>query len=168
MPYKPHYACFGCRKAFKRRRWADIFGDTKGESLPARCPDCGQPMADMGLDFEAPKRSDRKAWAHLASLYASGITFHSCGCSGPGFIPRDQAEHVAFLQEKLVQYVEQKRYWLTLGSDGTEQDPVARMQVPRELVRGTRKRPEVDPAEAVAYWAGRIAAVEARFGTLEG
>jgi hypothetical protein len=43
-------------------------------------------MADMGLDFKAPPKSDAAAWDILRALYEHGFTFHSCGCS-IGFTP---------------------------------------------------------------------------------
>ena len=51
--YKPHYACFNCRKTFKRRLMGDI---KKGEKslFEARCPECRELMTIMGLDFETP------------------------------------------------------------------------------------------------------------------
>ena len=92
--YKPHYACFNCRKTFKRRLFGDI---KKGLSVSdAKCPECGELTAHMGLDFESPKKDDLKKWEHLKSLYSVGITFHSCGCSGPGYIPNSK--------EKLIEY----------------------------------------------------------------
>ena len=58
VSYKPHYACFNCRKTFKRRLFYDI---RKGEQNDiAKCPQCGKPMADMGLDFASPSKNDKK------------------------------------------------------------------------------------------------------------
>jgi hypothetical protein len=55
--YKRHYAYFACRKAFKRRNKRDV--DSSLDEHPARCPQCGLLMANMGLDFAPPKMSDR-------------------------------------------------------------------------------------------------------------
>lgn len=97
--YKPHYACFDCRKSFKRRLPRDV-GHT-GPSKAAICPQCARPMADMGLDFQLPKKSDLKAWKASQMLWEVGETFHGCGCSGPGFQPRDPAAFRTFLLMKL-------------------------------------------------------------------
>ena len=43
-------------------------------------------MADMGLDFKAPPRSDLQAWEIMQALHKHGFDFHSCGC-GVGFTP---------------------------------------------------------------------------------
>ncbi len=36
--YKKHYACFACRKSWKRRNKAEV--DPAGAEHPARCPEC--------------------------------------------------------------------------------------------------------------------------------
>lgn len=64
--YNQHYAYFRCRKLFR----------PSAPDLPLamprvhRCPECREPMADMGLDFKAPKQRDTKQWrkAHLVYL----------------------------------------------------------------------------------------------------
>lgn len=70
ITYKPHFACFKCRKSFKRRLLKDISDDDKQKSVPAKCPECGELMADMGLDFKAPSKTNIKAWEHLTNLYS--------------------------------------------------------------------------------------------------
>lgn len=59
--YKPHFACFRCRKSFRRRLKREV--DPAGPDRPAKCPQCGLLMADIGLDFKPPRTSDAKAWA---------------------------------------------------------------------------------------------------------
>jgi hypothetical protein len=118
--YKRHYACFQCRKAFKRRfkREERVWGrvkpafDPNDPDLPAKCPGCGLLMADMGLDFKAPPRADAKAWSVAESLWEVGFTFHSCGCGGPGYRPRKARDYEAFLRETLAGYQEALRQWL--------------------------------------------------------
>ncbi len=111
--YKPHYACFDCRKTFKRRLIIDIDGgyNKNKKEIKAKCPECGSLMADMGLDFESPKRNDIKAWEHIKNLYISGITFHSCGCTGPGYIPKDYDSLVSYLERIKQQYIDHRRFW---------------------------------------------------------
>lgn len=103
--YRDHFACFECRKAFKYWQWEDCREsewDTKSKlrHVPREivCPDCHQPMVDMGLDFKAPSRSDAEAWQILKLLQENGYTFHGCGCY-VGFKPptklRDVAEWLA-------------------------------------------------------------------------
>lgn len=102
--YKPHYACLTCHKAFRRRLRSDI-GNAGSEDRPARCPQCGLLMANMGLDFKPPKKDDAKGWDMAAKLWEVGLTFHSCGCGGPGYRPRDPHEYRAFLEKTLEGYL---------------------------------------------------------------
>ena len=101
-PYKQHYACFDCRKAFKRYPDSDLADHVireRAEDAPVPCPDCKQPMHCMGYDFEAPKKSDVKQWAKVALLYENGFAYHSCGCCGPGYRPATLAEAETFIHE---------------------------------------------------------------------
>lgn len=107
--YKPHYACFKCRKAFKRRNKDEV--DPEGGDHPARCPDCRLLMADMGLDFAPPRRADVRAWEALARMFEVGETFQSCGCGGPGWRPRRPADLAAFFEERLREYRAQRDRW---------------------------------------------------------
>lgn len=79
---KKHMACFNCRIALK--------------NVPT-CPHCQQPMVSMGLDFKAPKRSEIKQWKKVEILYKNGIRFGGCGCSGPGYRPKELSEVEHFL-----------------------------------------------------------------------
>ncbi len=107
--YKPHLACFRCRKSFKRRLSQDV--QPGGTEKPARCPDCGGDVADMGLDFKPPPRDRVREWALLEQMFSLDITFHCCGCSGPGFRPRARAEFEAFLKETIATYETHLQRW---------------------------------------------------------
>ena len=68
---KQHYACFGCRKAFKPRRVKDEFvRDEEGNRRRrvVKCPECQQPMKAMGILFRAPSKRAVKAWRKLKEL----------------------------------------------------------------------------------------------------
>jgi hypothetical protein len=119
-PYKEKFACFECRKMFKQTsRWElrhQMRVDSTGKRL-AKCPECGNLMHNMGLDFHAPRQSDIKQWRKVAILHAHGIDFSSCGCGGPGERPATLRDVPAFL-EKIVleqQHREQKRVKQLLG-----------------------------------------------------
>jgi DNA-directed RNA polymerase subunit RPC12/RpoP len=104
-PYKDRYACFACRKAFKRRKPDDLPAPMRPSTdatkpTIVRCPDCGQPMHNMGMDFKAPRRADVRQWRKVQILFTHGFTFHSCGC-GPGLRPVALREVPAFLNDKL-------------------------------------------------------------------
>ena len=89
--YKQHYACFSCRKAFRKN----------AEMLPGppTCPQCGRPMKGMGLDFKAPRRRNRSQWRKAKLLAQYNILYHSCGCGGPGHRPAYLREVPSFLAE---------------------------------------------------------------------
>lgn len=103
-PYKDRYACFVCRKAFKRRKADDLparmrQGGDVGRGTVVRCPDCGGPMHNMGMDFEAPRRADARQWRKVELLFTHGFAFGSCGC-GPGLRPVALREVEAFLDDR--------------------------------------------------------------------
>lgn len=170
--YKPHYACFECRKTFKRKLLIDIDRDAvyekNRENQPYTCPQCGGTMADMGLDFESPKKSDMKAWNHARDLYETGITFHSCGCSGPGYIPRDKATLIDFLHAKHENYLKNLRFWLTRTEPATEREKQKDwnknanflFQLPRDFKTGTKKKQKTDLKKAVTYWTEKVTEIE--------
>ena len=106
--YKPHFACFACRKTFKKVRMEEYF-EQRGLDLAyirisssqnrkqhaeeieamkqgylkevGTCPHCGAEMSPVGLDFKAPPMADKEAWAILHCLYQYGFAFVGCGCS---------------------------------------------------------------------------------------
>jgi hypothetical protein len=56
-------------------------------------------MANMGLDFRAPKKTEVEAWEVLAFLYERGFAFHGCGCDAGGYIPPKRVKDIqAFLE----------------------------------------------------------------------
>ncbi|TVT40074.1 hypothetical protein FNT36_11255 [Hymenobacter setariae] len=158
--YKAHYACFDCRKTFKRRLLHDVARD-ESKSVAAKCPDCAQVAANMGLDFKSPSKDDVKAWQHLRSLYVVGVTYHSCGCSGPGYIPATTGELVAYLQERLTDYVKELRYWLNRRQPTTKvefeydknKNWAHNTRFPRQLVG---RNGGVNSMDAIAYWQQRV------------
>jgi len=101
--YKEPFACFKCRKSFKQiSRWElpEHMRPAEGTARVVPCPDCGEPMADMGHDFKAPKKKDIAQWKKVERLYEAGFTFHSCGCCGPGYRPAELREVESFIQSR--------------------------------------------------------------------
>jgi hypothetical protein len=141
--YKPHHACFRCRKAFKRRLLDDV--NPGGVERPSVCPQCRSPMASMGLDFAPPRRTAARQWATLESLWSLGVTFHSCGCSGPGYRPRDPRAYVEFLKQIHGEYATQMGNWKSGRPPRGEEESLSRSQ---------------ERAEALATWSARLDAVE--------
>jgi hypothetical protein len=118
-PYKEHFACFRCRKGFKQTSRFELpeqLRPAPGELRTVPCPQCGQPMNDMGHDFKAPRQRDVKQWKKVEILYGHGFTYHSCGCCGPGLRPTDLKDVEKFLAgtlpksegELLLQKIERK------------------------------------------------------------
>ncbi|AUP79219.1 hypothetical protein [Flavivirga eckloniae] len=169
--YKSHYACFNCRKTFKRRLLSDINGgQSKDEKeSPAKCPECSSLMANMGLDFESPKKTDIKAWNHISTLYKVGITFHSCGCSGPGYIPNDSKALINYFEKIKEHYLEHQHFWAQRKKDPEIQCDIAKdeyqnatflYRIPKEMKKGSKKKPKYDARNAQIYWNERVVQIE--------
>jgi hypothetical protein len=114
--YKNHYACFVCRKSFKHPGPSSMTTEqvqiqvgrlTKWIERPVplsiHCPECTREMHDMGLDFKAPRKNDLEQWHKVKRLSDAGVTFHSCGCGGPGWRPQRLNEVAAFLERTQTQ-----------------------------------------------------------------
>lgn len=168
--YKPHYACFECRKTFKRRLMWDINGDDK-RTVEAKCPQCGALMADMGLDFESPKKDDLKAWAHIKSLYSVGITFHSCGCGGPGYIPRTHESLIAHFEELLSKFNQNLEFWRQRVEPSNEKERNREISKHGESLDQVRhlnsKKWGINTEEAKKHWFERISEVQQKIKQLK-
>lgn len=98
-PYREHFACFRCRKAFKQTADADLPADrrpTPGHPRAAPCPQCRTPMAEVGKDFEAPRQSDVGRWEVAELLHQHGIRL----AGGPNPRPADLKELEAWLSTR--------------------------------------------------------------------
>ena len=84
--YQYQYACFLCRKAFKK--------SSDHRSDGSLCPECSQPMSYMGTAFRAPKQSNVNQWEKVRLLIAAGFQFTSDG----GRKPRTLKDVPAFLE----------------------------------------------------------------------
>jgi len=162
VAYKPHYACFDCQKTFKRRLWLDI---RKGEKIEseAKCPQCGSLMANMGKDFEAPKKGDNKAWQHIKDLYEVGITYHSCGCSGPGYIPKDLEILLDYFEKIKKNYLSELVFWRTRIEPETKIEKIKDEQRNWKQytdVKPNRKKERVTNQEGIDFWIKRVQEIE--------
>ena len=85
------YACFACRKSFKRPQFSprcksymtsdQIAGQIQEVAKfeagrEYKCPDCGGSTFFMGQDFKAPKKSDTKAWKKAKEFIESGKIYY--------------------------------------------------------------------------------------------
>lgn len=86
-----HYACFHCRKTFKQGF------PRAGEAT--LCPQCRQPMTNMGTDFKAPAQREHRQWQKVQQLAQAGVRFFPVSGRGtPGERPATLAEVPAFLR----------------------------------------------------------------------
>ncbi|WP_395142485.1 hypothetical protein [Armatimonas sp.] len=97
--YKQHLACFACRKVWRQERL--------DETIAPLCPDCHQPLTDMGKDFKAPRRNATAQWAKAEALVKNRVRFSSCGCGGPGPMPQRLNEVEAFVEARTQSATEQ-------------------------------------------------------------
>ncbi|WP_199699870.1 hypothetical protein [Deinococcus sp. RM] len=111
-----HYACFHCRKAFKQGF------PRSGEAT--LCPQCRQPMTNMGTDFKAPAQREHRQWQKVQQLAQAGVRFFPVGSTGtPGDRPATLAEVPAFLR---------RIHPPSAGQRDLEREPSTTSPAPRE------------------------------------
>jgi hypothetical protein len=149
----------------------DINKDDK-RIVEAKCPQCGQLMANMGLDFQSPKKDDIKAWQHIKNLYSVDITFHSCGCTGPGYIPRTTDKLIEYFQEILTEYKSNLEFWRQ-RIEPSNQREIDREnskhlssigKIPYDLMP---KKGAISNEDAKNYWFGKIREVELKLDKIK-
>src|SRR5690349_17361340 len=82
-----------------------------GKDPAITCPECGELMHDMGLNFKAPRQHDVRQWRKVEILHQHGFTWHDCGCGGGGPSVARLSEVKPFLEqrERVKQQQEQAR-----------------------------------------------------------
>lgn len=149
----------------------DIRRDNK-DLTEAKCPQCGDLMANMGLDFESPKKDNVKQWTHIKDLYSVGITFHSCGCTGPGYIPKDKDRLIEYFEEIINDYQKQLVFWRNRTESSNEKE-VQREEsknwdsiskVPSDL---RPKKGVISNEDAKKYWLNKIKDVQQRLNKIK-
>jgi hypothetical protein len=142
----------------------DINRDDKS-IVEAKCPQCGQLMANMGLDFQSPKKDDIKAWSHIRDLYSVEITFHSCGCTGPGYIPKTTDKLIEYFEELLREFNSNLDFWRQ------RVEPINQKEIDRENSKhwdsiskvpyeSRPKKGAISNEDAKKYWFDRIGDVK--------
>ncbi len=165
IKYKSHYACFECRKTFKRKLLSDIGNKDDIELNEAKCPQCGNLMANMGKDFESPRKSDVKEWEHIKRLYSVGITFHSCGCTGPGYIPNTTESLIAYLLEIKRDYNYNLEFWRQ------REEPTNKSEIDRDKSKNwnyiskipstiSPRKGEIKNEDVKKYWIDKIKEID--------
>ena len=87
-----------------------------------KCPECGQLMADLGLDFKAPRKTAIKQWKIIEGMYTIGHSWHTCGCNGPGFIPKEKYQYIEYLKNHLAGFNEQLHSSQNVNVDDKEKN----------------------------------------------
>jgi hypothetical protein len=87
-PVNQKWACFHCRKSFKKP-----YSSTLDFYV---CPDCKQPMTMMGTAFRAPKIGDLEQWKKAEELVKNGFFFYP----NAGARPKRLADLPKFLASK--------------------------------------------------------------------
>jgi hypothetical protein len=139
--YKDHYACFSCRKMFRQVAPYKMAHPPADGEVPIRpCPQCGSAMANLGLDFKAPRQTDVKQWRKVQRLFAAGYDFHSCGCCGPGPRPATLHEVGPFIAEQEREQAQWKRQVL-IAARSAERDK--RRKVSRLRPANQKRKPSL-------------------------
>lgn len=86
----------------ERKKLGEMTSEIKGRNV--KCPQCAGIMADLGLDFKAPKKTAVKEWKIVEGLVTIGKHFYSCGCDGIGYIPKSPRDYEAYLNKVLNEY----------------------------------------------------------------
>src|SRR4051812_22701329 len=92
--YLHPYACFNCRKSFRRASRVDAV-------LP--CPECGGPSIGLTRKFKPPKRTDVRQWKKVEALVRRGFLFWSLGEPYPETLEEVDAfaqRHAGFISRK--------------------------------------------------------------------
>ena len=140
----------------------DIKRDNK-DVTEAKCPQCGDLMANMGLDFESPKKDNIKEWNHIKKLYSVGITFHSCGCTGPGYIPNTTEKLKEYFEDIKASYFQNLEFWRNRNEPTTKQEKekdTNRNWFELGRVSEKYKKEIVKNQEGINYWLDKIKQVE--------
>lgn len=132
--YKTHFGCFTCRKVFRR------LADRASKRVDV-CPECGAPMADLGMDLRAPRRTATKQWRLLQGMFTAGHAFQTCGCHGPGLIPANTSEYRHYLRAALAGY--------------------------RSNLEAARRRTDANASADRGYWTDRVELVRGELVRLD-
>ena len=138
--------------------------------VEAKCPQCGDLMANMGLDFESPKKDDLKSWEHIKSLYSVGIAFHSCGCSGPGYIPNSKEKLIEYFEDKKETYLKNMDFWRSRAEPVNKQEREKDYQknwYELSRVSSQSKKEIIKNQEGIDFWLKRVQEIESKISLIK-
>jgi len=106
-PYNFSYACFDCRKSFKRS-----LGKAKPNEYPKTmvCPNCQGVARCLYRHFKSPRQSDSRQWRKIEFLYEHGFRFQKIRPNGPGGASVPYPETLEDAQEFVVLYAKFARF----------------------------------------------------------
>src|SRR5690606_23490018 len=112
-------------------------------------------------DFEAPKKTNKKEWEHLKLLYSVGVTYHSCGCSGPGYIPNTSERLIDYFQDIKKNFQIQLDFWRKREEPGNQREIASDAaknwnfvsRIPGDI---RQKNGVITNEDAKKYWIDRI------------
>lgn len=90
--YLVAHACFKCSKSFK-------LSIESGKTKKNICPDCSGKIYEMGRNFKAPKKTDKKQWKKVKLLYSAGFRFFGSGMHDGPKLPEKLSDIERFIEE---------------------------------------------------------------------
>lgn len=106
----------------------------------------------------------------IFSLYSVGITFHSCGCSGPGYIPNSKEKLIECFEGIKKTYLKNMDFWRTRIEPSTKQEKE------RDLNKNWHKLSSISPnykkeivtnQQGLDYWHVKIKQVEEKLNLIK-
>lgn len=96
-------------------------------------------------------------------MYAVGITFHSCGCTGPGYIPNSSDQLKAYLEYIKASYLKNLEFWRNRIEPTTKKEMEKGMYKNWSELRNVSdhyKKKMVKNQEGIDYWINKVKEVE--------
>ena len=128
--YLIHFACFACRRSFKRKV---EFG--AAVYLKA-CPDCSGQAIHLGRHFKPPKRTDQKQWRKVEYLVRAGFFFQHVRSGDTGQVPYPETLEDA--RKFVVTYRSQA--WRERLPEALQALSVARARIRRSPLRSSARK----------------------------
>ncbi len=89
--YLVAHACFTCNKSFKR--------SVENKDTKHICPQCAGVAYEMGRNFRAPRKNDKKQWEKVKRLYAAGYRFFGSGTHDGKKLPEKLSDVEQFIKD---------------------------------------------------------------------
>jgi hypothetical protein len=158
--YKYTYGCFQCQVGFKRRNLFDVQPDLsdkiskdvraakeqgidyEGLENEAKCPNCGNEMANLGRDLRLPSKTKDEQWACIKYLVDNKYNIYSCGCQGIGFVPHKMEDAIALVAEskkRPAAYLREEAIRIKAEATQKQRNKRTNVQKTKKLLRAVAK-----------------------------